>query len=347
MTKQELLDYLGAACDVENAIFVCENVINSLQASRNTISFNASKPQKPEHTNTHTDEFYGPLFAIAGAIFVGVLFALWYLWLNITNSSDFTFFVWVAQIIQGFVLDAVVIAIGFVLFFIIGAIASIPLNNISRKKDAELDLANYNKMMTEYQNRYDAFEKARAIHNRSIDEIETAISEMRIKIRNLDETRKKLYANNVIHPTFQNMLAVNQIREYLEMGICCELEGPNGAYAVYMNDVRANRVCNSIEELRETIEQGFSRMVGVMSSFVGELRETNARISTMNSSLTQSLHNVQRCISDAQTITTSQIQAANHHLKNINQTLKDAAHNEYIAMKAAKVEGYLNLHRIS
>jgi hypothetical protein len=37
---------------------------------------------------------------------------------------------------------------------------------------------------------------------------------------------------------------------------------------------------------------------------------------------------------------------ATKHLDTISTTLKDAAHNEYITMKAAKVAGYLDLHRV-
>ena len=175
--------------------------------------------------------------------------------------------------------------------------------------------------------------------------MDMAIDEMDKKCEELKLQRDQLYAMNVLHPNFQNMIAANQIREYLEMGICDELEGTNGAYALYMQDVRANRICESIDDLRQTVQEGFNEVKGKMSAVMAELRRTNANIDALNTSINSGFSDMQRAISEGQEKFNANQQAslneANGYLRSISKTLQDAGHNEYIALKEANVSSYL------
>ena len=172
----------------------------------------------------------------------------------------------------------------------------------------------------------------------TIDGVNKKCEELRLQ-------RSQLYAMNVLHPSFQNMIAANQIREYLEMGICDELEGTNGAYALYMQDVRANRICKSIDDLRQTVQEGFNEVKGKMSAVMAELRRTNANIDALNTSINSGFSDMQRAISEGQEKFNANQQAslneANGYLRSISKTLQDAGHNEYIALKEANVSSYL------
>lgn len=114
---------------------------------------------------------------------------------------------------------------------------------------------------------------------------------------------------NVLHPNFQNMLAVNQIRDYLEMGICDKPAETNGAYAQYMQDARVNRICASIDEVRETVKAEIAQINGQMSAILFEVRRTKDSI--------------------------------NGHLRSISDTLRNVGYNEYIALKESSVSAYL------
>ena len=329
MTKQELLDYLGAACDVENAINTCENVITALETSKRHIPHPAA-PQSP--TRIYTPPKMQTNYSMGFHIFTTILGII-------------------IGLIIGIKLGGWAILIGIVAGYIIGMYGvgflwdmldthqhrkQVRLANVQADRKYEADITAYNR-------EYESYLTSIKIESKAIDEIDQAIIDMRSRIRELDILRQELYSNSTLHPHFQNIMAVNHMREYIDFGICSELEGPNGAYAVYMNDVRTNRICSSIDELRNSVESGFSQIADSHSALMQELRVTQNHIAAMNSSLAMGLDNIQSLIQSNQ----ASISVANDYLNNINQTLKDAAHNEYITMKAAKVEGYLNLHRIS
>ena len=196
-----------------------------------------------------------------------------------------------------------------------------------------------------YEKQMRFYKDACAIENKAKREMDMAIDEMDKKCEELKLQRSQLYAMNILHPNFQNMIAVNQIREYLEMGICDELEGTNGAYALYMQDVRANRICESIDDLRQTVQEGFNEVKGKMSAVMAELRRTNANIDALNTSINSGFSDMQRAISEGQEKFNANQQAslneANGYLRSISKTLQDVGHNEYIALKEANVSSYL------
>lgn len=329
MTKQELLDYLCAACDVENAIFTCEEVITTLDSSKGEIPHPIAPSQparvyNPPQTKSSSD---GMEYMVPGSI-IGAIIGL----------------------IIGIKLGGWIILFGLVGGFFVGLWGGLFIGEKieDSRRSEQIRLANaaadrkYNADMETYTSQCENYQKALQIESNAVAAIDSGIADLRSRIRELDILRKSLYEAGILHPTFQNMLAVNQIREYMEMGVCVELEGPNGAYALYLQDIRANRICDSIDELRKSVDSGFAQVAASHSLLLQELRTTKAHISAMHSSLDMGLVNIQRLIQGNRA---SLLQASNH-LEKINATLKDAAHNEYIAMKAAKVEGYLNLRHI-
>ncbi len=73
------------------------------------------------------------------------------------------------------------------------------------------------------------------------------------------ELLKKLYGLNVIHPKYQNMIAVTTMLEYLESGRCLSLTGPHGAYDTYSYEEKQNiiigrldTVISMLDEIRQT-----------------------------------------------------------------------------------------------
>ena len=183
------------------------------------------------------------------------------------------------------------------------------------------------------------------LEDAAIAELDKSINAMKARKEHATEVLKQIYAKNMIHSNFHNMIAVTQIRDYLDMKICEQLEGPTGAYSQYLNDVRANRICGSIAQLEDTMKKGFSQMYAAQASIMRAIRETNSSISEMSTSLNSSLSNMQQNLLDAQRASADQMQAhlsqANQHLSSINSTLNNAAYNEYIALKETSASAYL------
>lgn len=112
------------------------------------------------------------------------------------------------------------------------------LNNILLKQKEKVD--NMSKQIAQYE-------------KDSLNEIANVEKKINILKSELTVIKIKLmehYNQNVIHPKYRNWVAVATIYEYLDTGICRELTGPNGAYKFYEEDLRAQRIAGSVNELR-------------------------------------------------------------------------------------------------
>ena len=70
-----------------------------------------------------------------------------------------------------------------------------------------------------------------------------------------NKTLDKLYSMNVIHPKYRNFLAVSQLYEYIETGRAFTLEGHEGAYNLYENELRQNIIIMQLDRIQEQLEE--------------------------------------------------------------------------------------------
>ena len=147
---------------------------------------------------------------------------------------------------------------------------------------------------------------------------------------------------NVLYPSFQNLIAAYQIREYLQMGICEALDGPIGAYAQYMLDVRTERICTSIKDLKVAVVNAIQTL---QSTLVHELRYIGDSVNEMNTTLDNDLQQLNSSISAMNSASREQIDVhfakANQYLESMNKNIATSAHNQYIQQRLQNVDTYL------
>ncbi len=95
------------------------------------------------------------------------------------------------------------------------------------------------------------------------------------------EELKAHYEKNLIHPKYQNFLAVAQIYDYLDTGRCDRLEGPEGAYNIFEFELRMNTI---ISDLR-VIQQKLDEVIEIQYSICSALRGISATLGAMSSQL--------------------------------------------------------------
>ncbi len=74
----------------------------------------------------------------------------------------------------------------------------------------------------------------------------------------LDDTSdalKKLYSINIIHPKYRNLIAIASFCEYFETGRCTQLEGHEGAYNIFENEARLDRIITNQEKILDALDQ--------------------------------------------------------------------------------------------
>lgn len=184
-------------------------------------------------------------------------------------------------------------------------------------------------------------------------EIEGAIQTNVFVAERIKQELQQLYSRDVLHVSFRNMVAVNQIREYLDMGVCDALEGPTGAYSQYLQDVRVNRICTSIDELKRSLLHALNQIAMNQSILVSEMRKMNENINQMQASIDQGFAGIQQQMNRAQqmaAVQTSQLEnrfaEMNTQLEGIHNALSASAHNEYVALRETNVRRYLKKYQL-
>ena len=336
MKKQELIQYLNAVSDVEGVLYYYEEANDKLRQDRDSMKPSVVQPERMWVTPVDSIDLFEEYYA--GYWISGIAWLVLFIMECVRAGR----FIWWAALLFPWLAGGCGWVLNWIGIFLFDGMLTPLFTHKKRKKETEKKEA---EAEAEYQKELRFYEEACAIENKAMKRMDEAIAEVNDKCEELKLQRDQLYALNILHPNFQNMIAVNQIRDYLEMGICDQLEGKDGAYALYMQDVRANRVCESIDVLKKTVEKGIDEVKGKMSAFMVELRRTNANIDAMNASLNSGFSDMQMAISKAQQSINNGQQAslneANGYLRKINETLQNAGHNEYVALREANVSGYL------
>lgn len=74
----------------------------------------------------------------------------------------------------------------------------------------------------------------------------------------LEETKsalEELYSINIIHPKYRNLIAIASFLEYFETGRCTQLEGHEGAYNIFENEVRLDMIITNQNQIIESLDQ--------------------------------------------------------------------------------------------
>lgn len=167
--------------------------------------------------------------------------------LNITDIIAIPFILAVFAIIS----MALIGIISFTLCLIIGNIVNIAryINNIF-SEDKEYQMA-YQIYQLEIQK-----DKERVSNeNIQIQLIQSRIDELETQKKTISETLSKLYALGIIYPKYQTLIPTVMFCEYIEAGRCTQLEGPDGAYSIYENEIRQNIIISKLKDVIDRLEQ--------------------------------------------------------------------------------------------
>lgn len=69
------------------------------------------------------------------------------------------------------------------------------------------------------------------------------------------------------------------------MGLVDRLEGPQGGYAFYLNELNAKRICGSIQELQRSIENRLDIISGQLDELVSRMRRINQQLDCLKSGI--------------------------------------------------------------
>lgn len=351
MNREQLMEYLGAVCDAENALYACNEAIGQLNWKLQQV-FMPNPPCMPEKAAPdvpHVEEH-----KVKGSCAIMVVGAVAGLVIGLEISTN---------------MESFSVGLGFVLTFLIGPLvgAFLPMGILElcakAKTDAEWEHARqsavsyadytYERAKEKYQRDMAVYERSKQVAAAVRKEIENAIQTNRFVAERIKGELQQLYDRNIIHASFRNMIAANQIREYIDMGICDGLEGSNGAYAQYLLDVRTDRICNSIEDLKKNMLNALNQIALTQSMMLSEMRRTNENLTSIQSSIDQGIASIQQQINRAQQSAETQLgridaqfAEMNGQVAEMRRALSASAHNQYVALRETNVRRYLKKYQL-
>lgn len=210
-------------------------------------------------------------------------------------------------------------------FLVIIPFGAVSIHNYNKKvkEDYQNALITAERDLVQAQKEYRVEQDKR---NAYCEELRKQIAKLNEGISSLKIKLSDMYKIGSIYAPFQNIEAITQIYDYVASGVCDTLEGSNGAYAQYMLDVRANRICASISEFKQAMVQEFSRIQKNQYSLYLEMKKTNEILNRIEAS----------------------VQYVNEHMNRIEQeTISAAKYLQIASDRLVQIEQGVNLTSVN
>ncbi|MBR0438256.1 MAG: hypothetical protein IJK00_03890 [Clostridia bacterium] len=238
-------------------------------------------------------------------------------------------------------------------------------DNLRMKQEFEAGVSEYHRELDDYNSRTDAYrETVKLMDQETIrildEEIENYVSIKEKYIMKRDE----LYSMGILHERFRSQEACAQIAEYLDMGITDHLAGQDGAYYIYLDDLRTNRIVDAVNQVRNAIERASVKICSAIESAAYRLENGQRVMAYQIGNLQASFDNMSGEFKDGfntlnETVTSSgkyfsqqfadQAKAQQEALREIGErqkSLKDiiskSAYNDYLVKRDENLGNYIS-----
>ena len=94
------------------------------------------------------------------------------------------------------------------------------------------------------------------------------------------KAQNEMYSCGIIFEKYRNFVAVSSFFEYISSGRCETLEGADGAYNLYENEIRMNMVIGQLNQVIESLEEIKQNQYMIYSA----IQESNRQLNALNSS---------------------------------------------------------------
>lgn len=237
MGKEELIQYFEDAIALETEIITQENLVSQFEAMSEN-----KKPvlveRKVQAARPDADGFDTETNA---ATFFLVTFTSIFLFTQLMEFSAAEPSFW--PLIGMAILDGIILAI------------YLPEKKKWEEKYSEqMDMYNEdcNLCRKENENRKEKFAYNQKCWEDSCTKMRATLEK---PLKETKENLEKVYAKNTIYPKYRNLPALTSIYEYYVTGRCEELSGTYGAYNLYEDEVRKDKIISQLNTVIANLEQ--------------------------------------------------------------------------------------------
>ena len=101
-------------------------------------------------------------------------------------------------------------------------------------------------------------------------------------LKETKENLERVYSKNIIYPKYRNLPALTSIYEYYVTGRCEELSGPYGAYNLYEDEVRKDKIISQLNTVIANLEQIKQNQYKLYEQVCQIQSNTNRMVSELN-----------------------------------------------------------------
>lgn len=159
--------------------------------------------------------------------------------------------------------------------------------------------------------------------------IDTEISSLEEALKKTFQCRNELYSYNVIFGKYRDIVAISTFYEYLMAGRCDSLEGANGAYNIYENEIRMDSIITKLDEIEIKLDE----IKATQFMIYNALGSIESSLKTLNQSM-------EKAVSSLETID-SNTADMNKYLEKISDNTDVIAHNTAVTAYYSKVNAEL------
>ena len=106
--------------------------------------------------------------------------------------------------------------------------------------------------------------------------IDLQISSLQNKYNETYAILQQLYNLNIIYPKYRNLIAVGTFYEYFDSGRCATLEGYEGAYNIFENELRLNAILGKLDDIINHLEEIRSSQYAIYNAISEGNKTANA-----------------------------------------------------------------------
>lgn len=278
MDTQKTKEYLKQIFDIEMALYTHKKVISDYKKKRQQQAPPTPElelPEKPKAPllNGTVNNGLVPLSSINEATKGGIV-CLILLGIAGVFFGGIGFLATMDQLLLGGQVfnndDAIGLMVAMLLLGVPAGIIGIYFSRKLWKKETQVVIAANENLKKQYENQLGHYQSAEAKARKAYEnelreynamlpiyeaETQSQVAQLNELLEKLTTTREKLYSVDVVYSKYRDLIAISTIYEYFASGRCSELEGPNGAYNLYENELRANIIIGSLGQIISDLQQ--------------------------------------------------------------------------------------------
>ena len=296
---QSILKYLQKVQELEGTIYTMDRMRRKLADQALQLGRKQRIELPGPRSSNHSITDFAVIGGFLGVIIAGIGSLLYVIFEDNFWTSNFIFQI-ILFVIMTFLLSIVAAPICALIGFVVGFIVKL----VDKRRNKILDREDKIETLVLIEQDEKRVKQELVIQ----EKIKAQMRQIKQQRDHVKESLAQLYALNIVHPKYRSLIPITMFCEYMETGRCNSLEGHEGAYNIYEQEVRLDRIATKLDVIIQKLDSIRENQYGLYQL----LSQTNSTVSKV----LQENQNMMRTLGDIRENTA--LTAYNSHVAAVN-----------------------------